>query len=132
MIQHLNLTTQRLHHKGQIIFGTLTDKGFIDKETGAQLQVNPKTVAIFTGLVDGKGEKIFTGDILRSYESSFGIGIIRYLKNGSCFVLSGISKGSITNIHLTAPYARKSTIKGNVYQDHAKVKNIIQAIKLEA
>lgn len=130
MTEHLELTAQRLHYKGEIIQGTFTDKGFISLD-GDLLKCNPKTVAIFIGLVDGKKEKIYTGDILRSYESSFGLGIVRYLKNGSCFVLTGISKGSITNLHLTAPYAKKSTIKGNIYQDYKKVKNIIDAIKSE-
>lgn len=86
------------------------------------IEVMPETVGQFTGLLDGNGQEIFEGDIMRIPETEFNIEIIGVVEfdRGSYVVrsfLSGTYSSLAWAIRERQSGERRGVVIGNIYDN---------------
>lgn len=123
MLDHLELFNHRAYYKKAWIYGNFNGRDFLTEDE--LVKVNPKSVCIYTGVQDRDGNKVYTSDIVKGYSKYFQLGVVRYLKDGGCFVLTG---DGLLNVHVSKGYLMRCTVVGNVFES-SRAKHILKQIK---
>ena len=127
---------QRLGYYPEII---THNPGKVGKVTYSSIRVDPSTVGQYTGLKDKNGNKIFEGDIIRSYDSLHNEvkHYVHYIDSEGSFCVTFINNDTIdymVNYHVGNIYQHwidefEKELIGNIY-DNPEIMNSTSTIIL--